>query len=189
MDTAEHETLRSALKAHGQRILSNEDQLAQVRHEVAEASKRSETTCTNLSAQLNFVIGQLQGLERLTQPHDLPAASSSSPSSPAPSEARSLHLSCPERFYRDSGDCRPFFSQCELHFEFQAAAFPSDHAKIAYIISYLSGRAKAWATSEWSRRTAVCNSLPLFSDTFKQIFHSAMPGREAAKALHALKQG
>lgn len=61
--------------------------------------------------------------------------------------------------------------------------------KVAYVISYLSGRAKAWATAEWTRRSAICNSLPLFIDTFQQIFQSATPGREAAKALVALRQG
>lgn len=53
-------------------------------------------------------------------------------------------------------------------------AFPSDRMKVAYVISYLSGRVKA---------------LALFIDTFKQIFQSATPGREAAKALVALRQG
>lgn len=84
--------------------------------------------------------------------------------------------------------CRPFLSHCELQFEFQASAFLSDRAEVD-IISYLSGWAKAWATAEWSHRSAICNSLPLFVDTFKTVFQSVTPGREAAKSLVALKQG
>lgn len=80
-------------------------------------------------------------------------------------------------------------AQCEFDFEFQSAVFPSDRAKVAYIILSLSGRAKAWATAEWTRRSAICNSLPLLIDTVKQIFQSVTPGQEAAKALGALRQG
>lgn len=89
----------------------------------------------------------------------------------------------------ESGDCRPFLSQCDLHFELQASSFPSDRAKIAYVISYLSGCAKAWATAEWDRRSAVCNSLPLFIKTFTLVFQTVTPGREAARALVGLRQG
>uniref|UniRef100_A0A3Q3X409 DUF4939 domain-containing protein n=1 Tax=Mola mola TaxID=94237 RepID=A0A3Q3X409_MOLML len=48
----------------------------------------------------------------------------------------------------------------------------SNRAKIAYIISYLTGRARSWAIAEWSHRSTVCKSLSEFLDTFKQIFQS-----------------
>ncbi len=57
------------------------------------------------------------------------------------------------------------------------------------MISYMSGRAKAWAMAEWDRCSAICNSLPLFVKTFTQIFQTVAPGREAAKALVAMRQG
>uniref|UniRef100_A0A3P9HNI2 DUF4939 domain-containing protein n=1 Tax=Oryzias latipes TaxID=8090 RepID=A0A3P9HNI2_ORYLA len=63
------------------------------------------------------------------------------------------------RFSGDSGDCRAFVTQCELHFELQAASFPTDRAKVAFIISHLTGRAGAWATAEWQRGRATCASL------------------------------
>lgn len=69
------------------------------------------------------------------------------------------HLSKPERFSGNSDNCVVFLFQCELHFEFQAATFPPDWAKIAYIISYLTGRAEAWTTAEWSHKSSVCSSL------------------------------
>uniref|UniRef100_A0A3Q3W915 DUF4939 domain-containing protein n=1 Tax=Mola mola TaxID=94237 RepID=A0A3Q3W915_MOLML len=101
-----------------------------------------------------------------------------------------LHLSSPERFSGESGDCRPFISQCELHIEFNAASFSSDQAEIAFIISHLTGRAtRFWATAEWSRRSAMCNSLAEFIKIFTQIFQSTSPGREAARSLVSLRQG
>ena len=60
---------------------------------------------------------------------------------------------------------------------------------MAYIISHLSGRAEAWATAEWVRRSPVCDSLSLFSETFTKIFQHIPPGREAARALVGLRQG
>lgn len=106
-----------------------------------------------------------------------------------PVEAPRMCLSSPERFSGESGDCRPFLSQCELQFEFQASAFPSDWAKVADIISLLTSQAKAWATAEWTRHSTVCDSLPLFTKAFEMAFQFATPGRDAAKALVALKKG
>uniref|UniRef100_A0A3B3I1M0 ribonuclease H n=1 Tax=Oryzias latipes TaxID=8090 RepID=A0A3B3I1M0_ORYLA len=184
MDTSESERLLAALGTQGQRITQQDQQLAQLRHDFA-------TAMSSLSTQLSDVTTALQNrtVSECSSSVTPSAPSETATTPPGPSEPRPVRLSSPERFSGDSGDCRSFLTQCELHFEFQSHAFPSDRAKIAYIVSYLSGRAKAWATSEWSRRSAVCNSLPLFLETFRQIFHSAVPGREAAKALVNIKQG
>ena len=115
-------------------------------------------------------------------------ASSLGPTAPLPHPVP-LHLSKPAIFSGDSGDCTAFLTQCELHFELQVAAFPSERAKVAYIISHLTGRAEAWATAEWSRKTAICNSVARFTKSFTQIFQLTTPGREAARALVRLRQG
>lgn len=60
--------------------------------------------------------------------------------------------------------------------------------KLAYIISYLTGRAQAWATAEWNRKSAVCNSPFLCTKTFTRFFQMVAPGRDAAGALIALRQ-
>lgn len=67
--------------------------------------------------------------------------------------------------------------------------FPSDKTKRMYMFSYLSGCARSLATTEWSRRMAICNSLLLLPETFKLIFQSTNPGRETPKGLISLKQG
>uniref|UniRef100_A0A3Q3WEJ8 DUF4939 domain-containing protein n=1 Tax=Mola mola TaxID=94237 RepID=A0A3Q3WEJ8_MOLML len=135
-----------------------------------EAVIRGELTCATLMEKLNLVIDQLQqpSASSIARKHSEAAAEA-----PASSVSlHSLHLSSPERFSGESGDCRPFISQGELHFEFNAASFSSDRAKIVFIISQLTGRARSWATAEWSRRSAMCNSLPEFVKTFTQIFQS-----------------
>ena len=118
------------------------------------------------------------------------SGSGSNAASPLPtSPSLPLHLSRPEHFSRDSGDCRAFLTQCDSHFELQAAVFPSNHSKIPYIISQLTGRMEAWAMVEWSWKSPVCNSLSLFFKTFPQIFQQTAPGCEAAQALVRLQQG
>uniref|UniRef100_A0A3B4V6J1 DUF4939 domain-containing protein n=1 Tax=Seriola dumerili TaxID=41447 RepID=A0A3B4V6J1_SERDU len=181
MDSAESDPVHAALQAQGQKLHHQEEQLAMVHREVTESSRNSEAACATLSAQLNYVITQLQVLEQIaaTRAPGTETATAAPPESPAPPAAprdsQLLRLSSPECFSSESGDCRPFLVQCELHFEFQASAFAFNCANIAYIISYLSGHAKVWATAEWTRRSTVCNSLPLFLETFKKknsVYHS-----------------
>lgn len=109
--------------------------------------------------------------------------------SSAVSDNTHQRLSSPEWFSRESGDFRPFITQCKLHFKCQTTAFLSNCSKIAYMISYLSGRAKAWARAKWNHCSAICNSLPLFIKTFTQIFQTLTPGHEVDKLLVALCQG
>ncbi|XP_010792537.1 mediator of DNA damage checkpoint protein 1-like [Notothenia coriiceps] len=106
----------------------------------------------------------------------------------SPTPTLSPHLSRPERFSGDSGDCRAFLAQCGLHFELQAACYPSERSRVAYIVSHLSGRAVAWATAEWVRGSPVCDSLDLFSETFTKIFRAHPIRAGAARALVGLRQ-
>lgn len=48
----------------------------------------------------------------------------------------------PEEFSWDSGDCKVFLVQCGLHFELQAAAYPTEHSKVTFVLSQLVGRAE-----------------------------------------------
>lgn len=65
-------------------------------------------------------------------------------------------------FSGDSGDCRAFLTQCELHFELQVHLYSTGRSKIAYIISHLSAQAEAWATAEWSQRLAIGDTIQAF---------------------------
>lgn len=145
MDPAKSDQLRAALRVREQRIHHHEEQLTGVCQEVAEASATS---------MRRFV-------SSVTKPpllSEIPPKADVQESSTVSPGIQCLRLASPEYF---SGDCHPFLSHCELHFEFQASAFPSDRAKIAYIISHLSGPASVWAT-DWNRRSAICSSLLLF---------------------------
>ena len=195
MDSADQDPFRVALQAQGKKIHEQDEQVAHLRHEVREMAAQQESLVAVFGPQLNFLVEQVQKLQMLANPNSDNSGGASPVASPEPqplgavSTTPHLSLSRPERFSRESGDCRAFLAQCELHFEFQVASFPTDRSKIAYIILHLSGRAEAWATAEWSRRSAVCDSFFLFRKTFVQIFQTTSPGREAARSLVSLRQG
>ncbi len=110
--------------------------------ELAESNKWQETAYAQLATQLDHLIDHLQLCDATSPPQDGPATPSTSQSpsdirfSSTSPENTHLRLSSPEQFSGESGNCGTFLTQCELHFKFQAA-FPSDHSKIAYMISYL----------------------------------------------------
>ena len=79
--------------------------------------------------------------------------------------------------------------QCGLHFELQAPSFQTERSCVAYMVSYLTGRAEKWATAEWARDSPVCSSVQLFTETLCKGFDHTACGREAARALMDLRQG
>ncbi len=66
--------------------------------------------------------------------------------------------------------CSGFLLQCSLYFEMQPHQFVSYRAKIAFIMSLLSGRALQWAESIWNSRSPVVRSLNTFVDQFREVF-------------------
>ena len=89
-----------------------------------------------------------------SQSASVPAVSPPQPAAPQPpaDTAQGSHvgsmprLASPERFSGDSGDCRTFLIQCDLHFKLLPYVYNTDYARVAFIISHLSGRAATWAT-------------------------------------------
>lgn len=95
----------------------------------------------------------------------------------------------PQRFSGDPSACCGFLTQCSLTFELQPSSFPSDRAKIAYVITLLSGKALSWATAVWKAQSPFCSSYSAFEEEFKRVFDHPISGREASKRLLSLQQG
>ncbi|KAL6457430.1 hypothetical protein MHYP_G00343930 [Metynnis hypsauchen] len=70
------------------------------------------------------------------------------PTDPTPIRGDAL-VANPERYTGDPETCRGFLLQCSLVFE--PSRLPTERSKVAYMISLLTGRALAWATSLWER--------------------------------------
>lgn len=95
----------------------------------------------------------------------------------------------PDKYDGGSGGSRSFLTHCEIQFELQPSAFPTERAKVAYTLASLSGRAKRWATAEWARQADCCTTFPKFSAALKLIFDPANPENETTPAILNLSQG
>ena len=172
-------------------IHQHEAQLSTVSRGVMDLTKCQVDFQASVTTQINHLAGQLhQVLQRLgpsppeTPPAEIPVAAPTA-NQDAP---LNLRLASPEKFSGDLGDCRTFLVQCDLHFKHNPAAFVSDRAKVAFMLSHLTGRAAAWATAEWSRDSDICQSLTDFQQTMRKIFDHTSPAREASRALMQIKQ-
>ena len=138
-----------------------------------------------LSSQIQELIGQLCR----QSPTTLALPSPVSPEVPASSGEASCKLASPTKYAGEPGLCRTFLIDCSIHFEFTPQAFPTERAKVAFMISHLTGRAKAWASAEWSRNSAVCETIAGFQMALTRTFDPVCSNREKAQELSTLKQG
>uniref|UniRef100_A0A672ZBY5 ribonuclease H n=1 Tax=Sphaeramia orbicularis TaxID=375764 RepID=A0A672ZBY5_9TELE len=113
-------------------------------------------------------------------PPGKPAVSLSPRSSP--------QLAPPDKFSGQSGDCRTFIFQCDLHFKQFPVIYETEYTKLSFIISHLTGRAAEWATSEWDRGSASCQSAEAFFVALRRVFDHVAPTREAVRRLENLRQ-
>ena len=149
MEPANAETVLAALRAQGKRIVQTEESL----HAVGGQMSGMSAQIGQLSEQFGQLMAQLSSppVQQLQTPAPSsdPAPGAASALLPAPvTYVRPLHLSHPEKFSGESGDCRSFLVQCGLHYELQAQTFPTERSRVAYMISYLTGQAEKWATAE-----------------------------------------
>ena len=65
------------------------------------------------------------------------------PGRAAVSGIREPRLPASERYDRSPGGCRSFLTQCQLIFDLQPQTFPTNAARVAYIVTQLTGRARS----------------------------------------------
>ncbi len=84
-------------------------------------------------------------------------------------------------------ECNGFLLQCSLAFEMQPHLFPTERAKIAFIISLLHGNALQWEI--WGQAGTVTQSLSGFTTHLPDVFGTSPGDSTAGEQLYHLQQG
>lgn len=159
------------------------------RHENAFAQQ--ETLMVQHSQLLADLMASVRQLFDKVHVDSTPAPAAASiplPESRVISPMMEPRLPPPQRFSGDPSACDGFLTQCSLTFELQPSSFPSDRARIAYVITLLSGKALSWATAVWKAKAPFCSSYKAFEQEFKRVFDHPISGRQASKRLLTLRQ-
>lgn len=105
----------------------------------------------------------VDSLRRVLQHPSAPLAPPVSPARANPSKATTTAHSTPSPvvfsspvvrpapFSGTAEECNGFLLQCSLALETQSQLYPTEHSKIAFIISSLTGPALRWAETIWTQ--------------------------------------
>ena len=107
----------------------------------------------------------------------------------APPNVREPKIASPKPFEGDFELCRGFLVQCELIFTHQPSRYASDGARVAFILSLLSGRALRWATAAVDQSNGLATNYSAFRTEFRAVFDHPEDGGDAASRLHSIQQG
>ena len=128
--------------------------LGQQANEIA-ALKQSMEACHSHLAQISNTLHQLQAATPVT------AAPLAPPLQPVFGPSSLPRLSLPECYDGNPGKCRSFLSICSLIFGLQPSPFPTEQAKVAYVITLLTGRAHEWGTALWDAGAPECQNYTI----------------------------
>ncbi|TWW82149.1 hypothetical protein D4764_01G0019640 [Takifugu flavidus] len=105
------------------------------------------------------------------------------PAAAAPQDPR---VPTPERYSGEAGMCASFLLQCSIVFNLQPVTYPSNRAKIAFVLNLLSGTAEQWATAVLENQTPASSSV---TAELKWVFDHLVQRGEAASQILSLRQG
>ncbi|KAM9400460.1 uncharacterized protein ACWYII_030383 [Salvelinus alpinus] len=166
MDPATTDSLYTTVKFQGAMLGRHEQELSAARHAV-------ET----LAAQVSDLSGQFQSLRLV------PQATSWSSESPEP------RVNNPPCYSGQPTECRSFLTQCDIVFSLQPNTYSGERARIAYVISLLTGRAREWGTAIWEARAECSDVYQNFKEEMIRVFDRSVFGKEASRGLASLCQG
>lgn len=95
----------------------------------------------------------------------------------------------PERFSGDPAQVRAFLTSCRVQFSLQPRTFATEGARVGYVITHLTGRARLWGTAEYDRQTPACATFDRFAEEMLKVFDLGSSTAEASQALMSIRQG
>lgn len=97
-------------------------------------------------------------------------------------------VGAPERYDGDPETCNAFLTNCSLLFALQPRTFATEAARVAFVITHLSGRARLWGTAEWERQAPACSSFSNFAAELQKVFGQDSAGHFSTQGLLSLRQ-
>ena len=166
MDPASETPFQVAVERQGALLGRHEEELVATRRVVE-----------SLAAQVSDLTAQLHHLRQE------PSSSSLLPSSPEP------RINNPPCYSGEPTQCRSFLTQCEVIFSLQPSTYARDRAKVAFVISLLTGRARQWGAASWDAEVDFLDRFSLFKEEMIRVFDRSAHGPEASRLLSSLRQG
>lgn len=113
----------------------------------------------------------------------LSPSAQASASAPASLPDRDPYVPAPERYDGHLGQCHSFLLQCGLVFDQQPRTYPTDRARIAFVIGLLRGEALEWASAAWEKQSTPTANYDAFTAEIRKLFYRPVRGKDASKRL------
>ncbi|KAL0168185.1 hypothetical protein M9458_036407, partial [Cirrhinus mrigala] len=108
---------------------------------------------------------------------------------PTPPAASGSPMALPATFAGEATECSGFLLQVNLYIQMQPQQFSSDNAKVAFLISLLTGRALQWAKAIWNANNPIINSYEQFTAHFSEVFSTVTNTLSTSDQLFRIQQG
>ncbi|KAL0204377.1 hypothetical protein M9458_002395, partial [Cirrhinus mrigala] len=106
-----------------------------------------------------------------------------------PPPASGCPMAMPATFAGEAAECSGFLLQVNLYIQMQSQQFPSENAKVTFLISLLTGKALQWAKAIWNSDNPIINSYEQFTSHFSEDFSTATSTLTTSDQLFRLQQG
>ncbi|KAL0150389.1 hypothetical protein M9458_054206 [Cirrhinus mrigala] len=108
---------------------------------------------------------------------------------PAPTSASGSPMAMPATLAGEAAECSGFLLQVNLFIQMQPRMFPSENAKVAFLISLLTGKALQWAKAIWNSDNPIIHSYEQFMSHFSEVFSKTTGTFTTSDRLFRLQQG
>ncbi|XP_003787091.1 retrotransposon-like protein 1 [Otolemur garnettii] len=98
-------------------------------------------------------------------------------------------LPAPKNFSGDRREFHEFIVLCQLTLQSYPRMFYSDHLRVGYVISHLSGLALEWAKALLQKNSPLMGDFPAFLEAMSEVFEYRQTLRVAEEAMLNIRQG
>ena len=151
-------------------------------NELRQSSRNTSSVLDNLSKQLSS-LNENVSKHFLNDPVDVPQPNEdhvSFENDSFRSPQCEPNLPTPKPFEGNLSLCRGFLTQCELIFRHQQSRYSSSEARVAFLISLLSGRALQWAVASLEKDPVLSSRYEQFVKEFCLVFDHPVDGSDSA---------